>query len=425
VAYASVKPVVGYYGAISDWFDMELLVKMANRYPDWQFLMVGEVTHPSPKAAMHLPNVTFTGEVPYEALPSYLYSFNICVIPFLINELTLCTNPVKIYEYLAAGKPVVTTNMPELRMIDDICHVCDDHEEFLGALETAMEESKDVELAAVRRSWAMQHDWDQRAGLLERAISDAWPKVSVIVLTYNNLAFTRACLESVEKHSRYPNLELIIVDNASTDETPAFLRQYASDHPSSTVILNEQNVGFAAGNNVGLRAATGDFLIMLNNDTYVTDGWVHGLIRHFRQHPQLGLIGPVTNNIGNEAKIDMSYETMAEMLTEARRYTSAHTDDLLFIETIAFFCVAMRRRTYETVGELDEDFALGFFEDDDYCRRVKLEGLDIAVANDVFVHHHMSASFDKLGHARKQELFEANKAVYENKWGKWTPHRYR
>ena len=85
----------------------------------------------------------------------------------------------------------------------------------------------------------------------------------------------------------------------------------------------------------------------------------------------------------------------------------------------------MPRQVFERVGELDEAFGVGFFEDDDYCRRVELAGWRIACAEDVFVHHHLSASFDQLKAEAKKKLFDANKAIYEAKWGAWEPHAYR
>ena len=75
--------------------------------------------------------------------------------------------------------------------------------------------------------------------------------------------------------------------------------------------------------------------------------------------------------------------------------------------------------------KLDPDFGVGFFEDDDYCRRVEAAGLGVACAEDVFVHHHLSASFDKLKAEARQQLFLRNRAIYEAKWGTWQPHQYR
>ncbi|MGI8559866.1 MAG: glycosyltransferase family 2 protein [Luteimonas sp.] len=71
---------------------------------------------------------------------------------------------------------------------------------------------------------------------------------------------------------------------------------------------------------------------------------------------------------------------------------------------------------------MDEAFGIGFFQDDDYCRRVEQAGFTIACAEDVFIHQHLSASFEKLGADHKQSLFEQNRIIYEAKWGEWKPH---
>ena len=82
-------------------------------------------------------------------------------------------------------------------------------------------------------------------------------------------------------------------------------------------------------------------------------------------------------------------------------------------------------RVLKRTGTMEEKFGVGFFEDDDYCNRVREAGYDVAVIEDVFVHHHLSASFNKLKAEKKQELFDRNKKIYEDKWGNWIPHKYR
>ena len=424
-AYTSERPVAGYLGAIADWFDIGLVAAAAHRFPDWDFLLVGSTDHCDTTAARELANINFVGEVPYDEAAAWVHSFDVAMIPFRLTELTRCTNPVKIYEYLAAGKPVVATALPEVQLMSDVVHVADSHEAFMGLLETAMGERHDATLAARRRQSALPHDWKNRADRLDTAMRSAFPKVSVIVLTYNNLRFTKACLKSLEVNTCYPDWELVLVDNASTDGSRDFLAEYALGKPWVKLVQNEDNLGFAAGNNRGLEAATGEYLVVLNNDTYVTRGWLLDLVRHLWKDPRLGLIGAVTNNIGNEAKIDIHYEDMAGMQQAAYAYTKRHAREELDVRVVAFFCTAMPRSLFETVGGLDERFGLGFFEDDDYCQRAAAEGYRIAVAEDVFVHHHLSASFDNIDDGKRQALFDRNKALYEEKWGAWTPHRYR
>ncbi|MGB5855872.1 MAG: glycosyltransferase [Oceanisphaera sp.] len=423
--YHTERPVVGYYGAISEWFDISLVVASAKAYPAWDFVLVGNTFGCDVSEAERVSNIHFTGEVPYADLPDYLLAFDVCTIPFKLVELTLCTNPVKVYEYLAAGKPVVATAMPEIELISEQLYVSYNQAEYISALAKAMQEADNQELAAKRSQWAQQHSWENRTAQLSEAVARSYPKVSVIVLTYNNLDLTKACLDSIEQFSDYPNLELVLVDNASQDGTPVFLQEYAINRPHVKVCLNDDNLGFSAGNNVGLAAATGDYLVILNNDTYVTHGWVQGLVRALKRSPELGLVGPVTKNIGNEARINIDYDGMADMAATAATYTLTHAGEIYPAQCAAFFCVMFSRETYLAVGPMDEDFGVGFFEDDDYCNRVRKLGLKIGIVEDVYVHHHLSASFDKLKAGAKQALFEKNKIIYESKWGKWQPHSYR
>lgn len=420
------RRIIGYYGAIAEWFDLALVEKVARRFEDCLVLLVGADTSGARGKLQHLANVEFTGEVPYAELPYYLEAFDVCMLPFQVIPLTLATNPVKVYEYLSAGKEVVSIALPELRQFGDLVRLGADHASFLDAVGDALDHPAEPHLIARRQEFAAGQTWTHRAHDLVRGI-DALegPLVSVIVVTYNNLELTKACLRSLEELTDYANLEVIVVDNASADDTPAYLEAWCAEGANRRIVLNPDNKGFAAGNNQGLAIAKGEYLVMLNNDTYVTPGWISTLTAHLRRHAELGMIGPVTNNIGNEARIETRYEDMDGMLSEAAAYTAAHAGKLLPMRTVAFFCVMLRREVYEKVGPLDEAFGIGFFEDDDYCRRVEQAGWGIACAEDVFIHHHLSASFNKLKQERRQAIFEENKAIYEAKWGPWVPHAYR
>jgi GT2 family glycosyltransferase len=419
------RRVVGYYGAIAEWFDVDLLDRLASELPDVRFRLVGSDTAGAAEKLSRHANVTFVGERPYGELPFHLYGFDVCLMPFKVIPLTLATNPVKVYEYLAAGRSVVSVDLPELRQFGDLVFTAKDHDEFVAKVKRALAEPSDEQAVARRQEFASRQTWRHRATALADAFRTAEePRVSVIVLTYNNLPLTQACLKSLAE-SDYPNLELIVVDNHSTDGSPEWLRKWAEGRPDTRLVLNDTNTGFAGGNNIGLRVATGEYLVILNNDTYVTRGWIRTLLAHFKRDPKLGLLGPVTNNIGNEAKIEIEYGSMEEMATRSQRYTLAHPGNSVRLRTAAFFCVMMRRAVLDDVGELCEEYARGFFEDDDYCRRVERAGWTIECADDVFVHHHLSASFDALGATAKRELFERNKAIYEAKWGAWQSHAYR
>src|SRR3546814_17745606 len=123
--------------------------------------------------------------------------------------------------------------------------------------------------------------------------------------------------------------------------TRDFLREWAAAGPGRRVILNDGNLGFSGGNNVGLAAATGDYLVLLNNVPYVPPDWVHTMVNHLRRNPRIGLLGAVTNNIRNEARIEVQYADMGEMKQVAARHTPQHATGVLDIPTARSLCVTI------------------------------------------------------------------------------------
>jgi GT2 family glycosyltransferase len=260
--------------------------------------------------------------------------------------------------------------------------------------------------------------------VLNRRFRDLWPKASVIVLTHDNLAFSRMCVASVLENTEYPNYELIIVDNASQDGTRQEMERIAQSVRHVRVIANEHNAGFGPGNNQALAAATGDLLFLLNNDTMVPRGWLTRLSRHLAD-TELGLIGPATNRTCNEAQIDLRYQTWAEYQVEARRLARQHDGERFPIRMPMMFCTGFRRDFYEKVGPLDERYEVGMFEDEDYALRAKAAGYLVAWTPEVYVHHAYHASIGKLlPTGDYMRLVELNKSRFEEKWGiSWVRHR--
>jgi len=258
------------------------------------------------------------------------------------------------------------------------------------------------------------------------AARDSFPRVSIVVITRDHLVFTKLCLESVLANTDYPVYELIVVDNGSGGELLSYLHELKDRFPFIRVVRNETNRGFAAANNQGLAQATGDRFVLLNNDTIVPPGWLTRLIRHL-DDPLVGAVGPVTNRISNEARIETSYRTYGEFERFAREYTDGRAGERFEIPMLAMFCFAIRRETYERVGMLDEQYQIAMFEDDDYAVRLRSEGYRLICAEDVFVHHFGGVSLGSLpASGGFQELLTANRERFERKWGvKWQPHRRR
>ena len=416
------KPTVGYFGALADWFDYDLMFEVAQARPQYSFVLIGgydmEQTRKTNEVSQlsRLPNVHFLGHQAYSELPSYLAHFDACIIPFRVNDLTRMIDPVKLYEYLSQGKPVVSTDMAELKYCSNLIYIADDSRDFAHKLDLALSED-DASLSRKRRSFAAANNWTQRFQAMDAALRASFPLASIVVVTHNNQDFIAPCLDSIRRNTSYPNYEVIVVDNASQDGTRQMLAAYAEQEPRLRVILQDENAGFAQASNVGVEQAGGDYLALLNADTIVTWGWLERLLRHCRRDTGVGAVLPVTNWASNEARINVAYEDMAEMEEFAASLARRHFGQSLPLETAPLFCAVIPRVVWNELGPLDPRFQVGMFEDDDYSLRIRNAGLRIVCAEDCLVHHFGLGSFGALPPAEYDRIYNENRFAFEQKWG--------
>lgn len=237
------------------------------------------------------------------------------------------------------------------------------------------------------------------------------PLTSILILAWNQEKYNRMCVESLRRYTRAP-YELILIDNASTDGTLEFFRSV----PGAQVIANQENLGFAGGFNCGIEAAQGEYVVLLNNDTLLTAGWLETMLDAFGEHPELGVAGAVSNCIsGPQLVPNVPYRDETEMQAfalERQRQFGSRVDP---VARITGFCMMISRPTLDRVGLLDTRFGVGNFEDDDYCLRTRLEGLQVGIVPGSFVHHYGSVSFRASGEDYKG-LLERNQQVFREKW---------
>jgi GT2 family glycosyltransferase/glycosyltransferase involved in cell wall biosynthesis len=239
---------------------------------------------------------------------------------------------------------------------------------------------------------------------------------SIVILCFNGLAYTRQCLDSVDLFTPEPH-EIIIVDNGSTDGTPGFLKQYAAEHDGVTLIMNDRNMGYAAGNNQAIRAARGEYVVLLNNDVVVTDGWLGRMIGHMEGHADTGMVGPITNSVsGAQLLTGVPYGTdMDRMHAFAREVQGRNAGRTEHCMRLVGFCLLIRRQVLDIIGGLDEGYLTGNYEDDDLCLRSCIAGFRNIIARDVFVHHFGSMTFkvNSMDHSR---TMDANREHFLRKW---------
>lgn len=237
--------------------------------------------------------------------------------------------------------------------------------------------------------------------------------VSIVIPAYNQLAYCRQCIHSILLNTDVP-FKLILVDNGSTDGVSA----YFDEVPGAVVVHTGRNLGFAAGVNRGLEHAEGHVLL-LNSDTIVPQGWLGRLERALLGADDIGMVGPRSNCVSGSQQIDgLAFTSLDEIDRFAVERATAHAGQVRDVARLVGFCLLIRDRVLAQVGQFDESFGIGNYEDDDYCVRVLRAGWRLCVAEDSFVFHYGGRTFLGMGIVEEdwRALMAENQRRFESKW---------
>jgi glycosyltransferase involved in cell wall biosynthesis len=162
------KPVIGYLGAIQYWIDFDLIAAAATAHPEWSFALVGN-TEPLARVdkVRGLSNVHFLGRQPYASLPNYVAGFDVCINPYILDGVAANVDPLKLYDYIASGKPVVSVDIPAAQRFADIIYLTKTTEEFSAAIAAALRNPGN---GAARQQVAAFHSWSARFELVQKVV---------------------------------------------------------------------------------------------------------------------------------------------------------------------------------------------------------------------------------------------------------------
>ncbi len=251
------------------------------------------------------------------------------------------------------------------------------------------------------------------------------PSVDVVVCVHDALDELRLCLWSLLSKTER-RLRLILVNDGSGEATTRFLRAFADRHPAATLIERvEPPHGYTMAANCGLEASTSDCVVLLNSDTVVSAGWLQRLVAYAEAHETVGILGPLSNAASHQSVPAVrngsawAVNALPDWLTVdgmgliAARGAPRTDTRLPFLNG---FCYAIRRSVIDAVGLLDEErFPTGYCEENDYSQRARAAGFELAVVDDVYVHHAKSRSFGGAGRA---DLARRNYQIFLQKHGR-------
>ena len=234
--------------------------------------------------------------------------------------------------------------------------------------------------------------------------------VSVVVLNYNGGEALLKCLRSLYE-SDYPRFEVIVVDNSSTDRS---VEVVSTDFPGAILIENRRNIGFGAGNNVGIKASRGDYIVLLNNDVSVTRGWLRALLHACMKHRDAGFFQPkillesdtgLINSAGN-----MIHIAGFGLCRGIGEYDRSQYEEEIEIGFASGACILSRREALRDVGLLDPIF-FAFNEDTDLGWRGLLHGWRSIYVPSAVVHHEWGHSWGRVLTAKKFYYLERNRIL--------------
>jgi GT2 family glycosyltransferase len=237
------------------------------------------------------------------------------------------------------------------------------------------------------------------------------PLVSIVVLAYNYLAYTRQCVESISRHTSHIDHELITVNNGSSDGT----EEYFNGLPHAKKISFPENIGVDKAFNHGIRAASGRYVAIVSNDIVVTARWLDNMLICMEADPKIGLVVPVCNASCNYQQMNIPCSTMDEIQRFAEGWNVSDPrkwEERLKLCTYAFLC---RKEILDALGGFDEDFNPGSYDDDAICFSVRRMGYKVIFAKDAFVHHYGLRSFN-AEYEKDPSLMMRNKRLFMAKF---------
>ncbi|MEW6162055.1 MAG: bifunctional glycosyltransferase family 2 protein/class I SAM-dependent methyltransferase [Nitrospirota bacterium] len=253
-----------------------------------------------------------------------------------------------------------------------------------------------------------------------KEIRSGFPRVSIIILNWNKLEYLKQCIENAVKNTDYPNYEIIVLDNASTETGT---REYLESLPYIS-IMSPVNLGFGKGNNKAARAASGEYLLLLNNDTIPKHDWLTPMVDLMLNTPGCGIVGSkLLYPDGTIQHIGVYMDFKGRRKHYFKKYP-ANIPEALEVrecEAVTAACLLIKKSVFEKVGGFDERYIQGV-EDMDLCLKVRELGYKIFFCpHSVLIHFEGSSMKDMVDKQRKKNKKRNdrnNEKIFHKKWGK-------
>lgn len=410
-----------YYGSLwGEWFDWDLVCGVAKKFPKYSVLLIGEYKNLGEKINNVPKNVHFLGIKKQSDLPAYLYYSDFALVPFRVDKIGETVSPLKIFEYLAMGKVVISTKLPEVIKYPNVI-VGNTVKEWVDGIK----KFKNVDLDA-SLDFISSNNWYCRCidilldtGTIQKTISKEFYKnISIVILNYNNMNCIFECIDSLLRYSGRYKYEIVVVDNNSSDGSYEKLKKEYKN--KIKLIRNEKN-GCSSGRNLGIKIASKKYILMLDSDQFaLNDYWVDCYLYIMQKYNKMvGAIGWAagfirTSKHGVTPIVD--YYPYRYMPVNGLYRTNIH-----YLGSGGLF---VKKSILEEVGFFDEIYDPTCYEDTDLSFAIRNKGYELAYSPYLGVYHipHQTTKNGEIDH---NKMLDEHERIFMDKWRRINPDLFK
>ncbi len=403
-----------YYGSLwGSWFNWEIIEQVATNYKDTSINLIGDYAGIIDIVKKMPKNVHFLGLKKQTELPSYLYYSDYAILPFKTDEIGKYVSPLKIFEYIAMNKPVISTPLDDILEYKNV-HCSNDSKDWIKWINEGIDFNKEE-----RNYFISENDWYSRASKIIQNLEKSkkcdiefYDNISIIILNYNNKNVIENCLDSILKFNDRYNVEIIVVDNQSTDGSYELLQEKYKE--KIKLYRNSKN-GCSSGRNLGVKNATKEYIMFLDSDQWILHKyWLEPYIEILNKDKKVGALGWAAGWFNKDG---YSYHVVDSFPYKYMPPIGLYRCDIGYLGTGGMI---LKKELFDKIEGFDLHYDPTCYEDTDLSLKVRNEGLEIAYTTYLGVGH-LPHQTTKSGSKEHDKLIKSKGDYFVSKWKKINP----
>ena len=408
------KKTLIYYGSLwGSWFDWELIEKVANKCNDIEINLIGDYAG-IPEIVKKMPkNIHFLGLKKQTDLPSYLQYSDYAILPFKPDEIGKYVSPLKIFEYIAMNKPVISTKLDDIKGYKNV-YCSNEADEWIK-----LSKSKILFDKNARNEFIIENDWYARCSKIldnlreeEKCLEEFYNNISIIILNYNNKNVIENCINSILKFNDRYNAQIIVVDNQSTDGSYELLQEKYAD---KVILCQNSKNGCSSGRNLGVSKATKDYIMFLDSDQWILHKyWLEPYIEILTKDKKIGVLGWAAGWFNKDG---YSYHVVDSFPYKYMPPMGLYRSDIGYLGTGGMI---LKRELFNELGGFDLYYDPTCYEDTDLSLEIRNSGKELAYTIYLGVGH-LPHQTTKSGTKEHDSLIKSKGDYFIAKWKKINP----